>query len=193
MSRLPPLAPGDVFGRLTLIERLVKPRPGTNKHRPHWRCTCTCGNTPEPCEYALRRGDTRSCGCLHDEKAAQRMKDWADEYRPQSFDGFINSVLAMYQERATRRRLSWELSRDKFVAMVQMVCHYCGTAPAQRVGKYRFVYNGIDRQNNALGYREDNCVPCCGRCNVAKSDSSYEDFMKWRANLVAFALKQRDN
>jgi hypothetical protein len=42
-----------------------------------------------------------------------------------------------------------------------------------------YTYNGVDRVNNKLGYTVGNCVSSCIVCNVAKNDSSLEDFKKW--------------
>lgn len=51
---------GQRFGRL-----LVKHR-GANDHRGHavWRCLCDCGKFVETRASSLRRGVSRSCGCL---------------------------------------------------------------------------------------------------------------------------------
>lgn len=51
---------GQVFARLTVIERT--PNKG---NRPQWRCKCVCGNLMLVDAASLRRGRTRSCGCLH--------------------------------------------------------------------------------------------------------------------------------
>lgn len=48
-------------------------------------------------------------------------------------------------------------------------CHYCGLQP-KSIG-------GIDRKDNAQGYLQGNCVPCCRPCNVYKHTTSYEIFV----------------
>ena len=40
-----------------------------------------------------------------------------------------------------------------------------------------FLYNGIDRKDNNIGYIIENCVSCCGICNRMKMDMSYDDFL----------------
>lgn len=50
-----PVNPGDVFGRLTVVD-------STNRDKVE--CICTCGNTSFPRASALYRGNTRSCGCI---------------------------------------------------------------------------------------------------------------------------------
>ncbi len=51
------------FGLLTAVRRTGKKRHG----RSVWLCDCKCGGTAEVTISALRKGDTRSCGCLRKE------------------------------------------------------------------------------------------------------------------------------
>lgn len=58
---------GQRFGRLTVIKRGER-----NRHRQlRWECKCDCGNTCTPLGMCLRRGQTQSCGCLHQEAIAR--------------------------------------------------------------------------------------------------------------------------
>ena len=62
---------GKVFGRLTVVSR-------TNSidTPPTWKCKCSCGNEKIILGYSLRRGDTKSCGCLELElKSKRSLKD----------------------------------------------------------------------------------------------------------------------
>ena len=92
-----------------------------------------------------------------------------------------NNVLAGYKVRAKQRNIEWNISDDIFYSLITMPCHYCGDLPSnvRRSGKYNgdFVYNGIDRVDNNLGYIQSNCVPCCITCNKMKLDMSLESFL----------------
>ena len=55
---------GQRFGRLTVTERTVSP-----SGRPMWLCVCDCGNDAVVSGDSLRRGVTKSCGCLSKQKA----------------------------------------------------------------------------------------------------------------------------
>ena len=58
---------GRRFGRLVVIRRVKN-----NKHnKPVWECKCDCGKTCEVSGEILRKGESRSCGCLHVEVARQ--------------------------------------------------------------------------------------------------------------------------
>lgn len=57
---------GKRFGRLVVVKEHEGPRYGTRRG-PRWDCLCDCGNTAVVHGIELRRGETRSCGCLHSE------------------------------------------------------------------------------------------------------------------------------
>ena len=57
---------GQRFGRLTAIERLPEKSNGSYL----WRCKCDCGNETIVSTKCLNSGNTKSCGCLRDEKIA---------------------------------------------------------------------------------------------------------------------------
>ncbi len=50
---------GSIFGRLTVIG-LDETKIG----KAYWICNCSCGNTVSVNAYNLKKGATKSCGCL---------------------------------------------------------------------------------------------------------------------------------
>lgn len=51
---------GKKFGKLTVVCRVEN-----NKHRqPQWKCVCDCGKETVVVGQKLRKGITKSCGCL---------------------------------------------------------------------------------------------------------------------------------
>ena len=185
------LKPGDVVGRLTLEERVYRIRPGTNKRRPYWRCVCVCGNKTEPCEYALRKGVSQSCGCRHDELASKRMSKYSADNRERTYKGFFNTLWSRYRWSALKRKLHFTLTRETFKSLIELPCHYCGDEPSQIMWQYKYKYTGIDRKDNTQGYVEENALPCCATCNVAKGTKSYAEFLEWRDRMVAHTLKYK--
>ena len=81
-------------------------------------------------------------------------------------------LYTIYGKNAHRRDLPFELSEQRFLDLTKSNCYYCGSTPATVVkrGKDIYVYNGIDRKNNTIGYTINNSVSCCGRCNKMKFD-----------------------
>ena len=51
---------GNVFGRLSVISEAER----VGNERPRWKCVCECGAETVVDGRELRRGNTRSCGCL---------------------------------------------------------------------------------------------------------------------------------
>lgn len=65
---------GNVFGRLTVVERVENPL----RNGIAWRCSCSCGGGRIVLGHALRAGIIRSCGCLRSEaskRAAERARE----------------------------------------------------------------------------------------------------------------------
>ena len=84
-----------------------------------------------------------------------------------------------YLYRAKKRGLEWALTAEQFRILIGGSCFYCG-APLLNQGHLKdgtpFLYNGVDRMDNGLGYTLENCRSACPHCNRAKSDLSVEDF-----------------
>jgi hypothetical protein len=54
---------GQVFSRLTILEKLKDSK---------YLCQCSCGNTKEVSLSNLKKGNTKSCGCLKKEETSKR-------------------------------------------------------------------------------------------------------------------------
>lgn len=66
---------GVRFGRLVSIKQV-----GSRRGKALWLCQCDCGNTVEIVGQRIRRGMTRSCGCLQKEEAsAKRLRHGATQ------------------------------------------------------------------------------------------------------------------
>lgn len=60
---------GERFGRLLVIERAEDYVPPSGNKKIMWKCKCDCGNETIVYASALRRGKTKSCGCIARENA----------------------------------------------------------------------------------------------------------------------------
>lgn len=59
---------GQVFGRLTVIERAGSVRRSAGGTSAMWRCRCTCGGEHVTRRDNLLSGATQSCGCLRKDR-----------------------------------------------------------------------------------------------------------------------------
>ena len=51
---------GNKYGKLTVIQRAENTKDGKTR----WVCECECGNKITVLGTNLRKGNTKSCGCL---------------------------------------------------------------------------------------------------------------------------------
>jgi hypothetical protein len=167
---------GQVFGRLTVLRRdPVNYRTGNAR----WVVRCICGveKTVRSCHLLYNK--TVSCGCFG---AQQKVKE-------PSRAMFLSHMFTRYRKGAESRGVHFDLSPEQLDEIMQRPCFYCGVPPSQTNDAYgsagKFSYNGVDRLANRLGYFFENCVACCGTCNVAKQDMSVHAFMTWARRLAA--------
>ena len=59
---------GQRFGRLTVLERAASTPTG----QATWYCRCDCGKVCVIEGANMRKGNTKSCGCLHKDTARER-------------------------------------------------------------------------------------------------------------------------
>lgn len=62
---------GDKYGNLTVIERLGK----NSKYRQLYKFKCDCGNFTIKQEILVKRGYTKSCGCLKPKTSIENLKN----------------------------------------------------------------------------------------------------------------------
>lgn len=106
----------------------------------------------------------------------------------------FNSAYKMYHERCARDRgLAWDLSISEARFIFESNCWYCLKSPSNVYGLNnpcgKFIYSGIDRIDNSIGYKIGNVVPCCKTCNFAKHTMSLIDFDEWVSKAHAHLIK----
>ena len=98
-----------------------------------------------------------------------------------------NILISRYKNDAKARDLSFNLSKEQCTYLFSLNCFYCNKAP-DRIQKSKgggdFIYNGIDRIVNNLGYEIDNVVTACKICNSWKHAMTLESFYEWITNIV---------
>ena len=137
---------GKVFGRLTVQEELGA----------RWVCRCVCGNTTLLKRYVVKNGNTRSCGCLHRERAAAiNLKH-----------GRANSRVKGYASRAYG---VWQAMRDRCTNPNRIDYHRYGGRGITVCARWDTFTNfladmgeppvglTLDRVDNTKGYEPSNC------------------------------------
>lgn len=162
---------GMQFGRWAVIE--FSHRRGG---RYFWDCVCACGTKRFVDATSLKRKLSVSCGCYRIEVITSDGKASA------------RSIYRSYKKRAVNKNLEFDLSFEQFYELSQKSCVYCGVLPKQKHKGVSnidtFIYNGIDRRDNSLGYTFENSYPCCGKCNTAKMAMTHDEYIH-HCKLVA--------
>ena len=171
---------GSKFDRLTVVKQHIRRNPS---NKVMWVCKCDCGETVAITGNGLMSGTTRSCGCLKIEAITKLGKKYSLTRGKASF----NSLYRKYKEGAKKRNLEFTLTEEEFEELTKSKCFYCDALPKQRSHtksyKGAYIYNGIDRVNNKVGYVEENCVPCCGTCNRLKGTMELPEFINKLMNI----------
>ncbi len=170
------------FNRLTFISKCsVYKEP--KWHHDHGIFKCDCGKEIKIRLRSVLSGNTTSCGCYNRDQVALFTK------MPFGIAS-SNQVLRIYKIHAKERSLSFDISKEYFMALTKKNCHYCNLPPSTKChpkgSNGAYIYNGIDRIDNAKGYTMENCVTCCEKCNAMKEDHSLPDFLKHIKKIYDF-------
>lgn len=179
---------GQRFGKLVILEEI-----GVNKwKKPIVKCICDCGQYFECVLGNIRFRNIHQCNsCRYIfHKTAEKSKA-----------GF-NILKIRYKNNAKSRNLDFDLSDEQFKKLTTSNCFYCNQVPSMHTRnsnvKYKnegiaefgnYIYNGIDRIDSDLGYTIENCVPCCGICNIAKSNYKQDEFLEWIKRVYKHTFK----
>lgn len=184
---------GNRYGRLLVIKREGS---GANS-LARWLCRCDCGNDAVINGCDLRRGNTRSCGCLRDSLFADNRRVSCAGLKRKTLpegEAAFRRALRNMKKTAMRRGIDWGLTEEETRSLMDSPCHYCGSPPNNLCKSVAdngdYYYSGIDRKDSSKGYVLSNVVPCCFTCNKAKGTMSEKEFMDWIDSVVTFREKK---
>lgn len=167
---------GQKFGRLTAVSY----QGWNGAHKTLWLFRCECGQEVVRRLATVRQGGIQSCGCL------RREGGYVAHNRKEVGESAFNSLYSGYRRAAGYRGHDFALSKEEFRELTKSSCYYCGAQPGQ-VKKATsgggsngdYVYTGVDRVDNDIGYVAGNVVPCCAVCNRAKHVLAQGEFISW--------------
>lgn len=191
---------GRRFGKLIILETTELRIGGSTV----FTARCDCGQEIKVSRQNLRTWETSKyephCGCMGVGKARIPRPGTLGVGRAgartaprPNWQAACNFLFLQYQHSAKIRGITWHLSREEFTKLTKENCYYCGIQPGQiittRNGYHTYIYNGIDRFNNDEPYIVDNCISCCGTCNVAKGSKTVIEFKLWLQRIVKHWLE----
>ena len=149
-----------------------------------WEWKCDCGSRFEARMSSVKAGEIQSCGCLHRNNSSIR----ALKQRLPKGQAAARELFGTYRRSAKKRSHAFLITLEQFLELTAQRCHYCGFLPSNytKFSKTNgdYVYNGLDRVDNTIGYELSNLVPCCRQCNIAKRDLLLSDFLAWIKRLT---------
>lgn len=174
---------GRRFGRLVVLEllskNLIRDRTGGRRYL----CQCDCGIKKDVSRQCLLKGQVTSCGCYRRDMIREK-------YSLPPGIALRNVTYRNYIRTSKKRGYEWNLTLEQFSEITSKNCLYCNRPPSQETtgSHYNgvYVYNGIDRINNSLGYIIENAVPCCWICNKAKGSLTFDEFLLWIKQVYEF-------
>ena len=100
-------------------------------------------------------------------------------YGESSFNNLYNT----YRQNARLKQRSFELTKEEFRTLTKQNCFYCGKSPSRAIKSKKshgeYIYNGVDRKDNTQGYTVENSVSCCKFCNLTKTNTDFNEFIRW--------------
>ena len=174
---------GQKFGHLTVIEKV--PRRERDNGEAKWLCKCDCGETVITGSNRLRRGITKSCGCL-------RVKTNAPNSYEKLSHAYWSRVLRGAEVRGLIVEITPKQAWEKFVEQGAR-CALSGeeiklTNPYR--GKDGEQTASLDRIDSKKGYTVENIQWIHKYVNIMKLDFSDEEFRGWCAKIYLFTKSQ---
>lgn len=157
---------GQRFSKLIVLDFIGYNKTGKRV----WKCQCDCGRIKNILGASLVTGYTKACGCgTHSKRALPKG------------EAAFNRLFGVYKRLAKERNYDFKLTKDEFRIFTKQNCYYCSIEPSSitKCGRDNggYIYNGIDRKINSIGYTIENCVSCCGSCNTIKMDLDIDPFL----------------
>lgn len=160
------------FNRWLVLERGHK-----INRRWTWLCKCDCGTVRYVLGCSLGNSRSQSCGCLQRERASEQHRKPIEQVKTSAIYHVIN-------DNSKQRGIEFSIDPSVVYMLSQQNCFYCNSKPTNTINNRHnkrppIYYSGLDRVDNSMGYRLSNVVPCCIKCNRAKSHYNIEDFKLW--------------
>ena len=118
---------GQRFGLLTVL----RPEPKSPSGRVTWVCICDCGNEKAVLAHSLKKGETRSCGCIH----------WRHAPRQSLVGQRFGRLTVMEYTGASRYRCLCDCGNEISVLTYSLnagICKSCGCLRKETAAKRAF-------------------------------------------------------
>lgn len=139
---------GQQFGRLKVLKVAAD--------RKRWICECSCGKRKEVNGYCLRKGISRSCGCLQKERARAAQLKHGDTNHNGAISREYVCWRSMRSRCSNRNNKSW----DRYGGRGIKVCERWEKSFENflaDMGRKPSPEHSIERMENSSNYEPGNC------------------------------------
>ena len=139
------------FGRLFVTSRAADYVSPHGQHKTRWNCLCDCGRTTVVTSGVLKRGEARSCGCLHQELRHSLTKTHGET------GSRLHHIWCGMRQRCSNKK---HHAYNDYGGRGIQVCKEWESFPAFRDWAIHSGYAdtlSIDRIDNDSGYSPENC------------------------------------
>lgn len=140
---------GQRFGRLTVIKRVEN-----NGKKVMWLCRCDCGNETTVFSGYLRNGDTKSCGCLSNDKLRERRFKHGESRKTRLYNIWLHIKHRTSGKANEKRTKKWYT--DKNIKMCEEWSDFRNFRDWANANGYDDLLT-IDRIDGNKGYSPENC------------------------------------
>lgn len=172
---------GKRYGKLIVLN--LSHLHKESKHS-YWKCRCDCGKVKVITgrDLTRKRYSTMSCGC--------------SRKFPKGVAG-LHLIYRSYKRSAKRRNINFQLSLNELKILTSKKCQYCGISPnksAQKSTSHKlngdYIYNGIDRVDNNIGYIITNCIPYVYETMASSYKKAYHEKWKLKDKMINVSVEQ---
>ena len=167
---------GKKYGRWTVLQR----HSGTRNGRTYWLCACNCGERKAVLAEHLKRGNSKSCGCILRERRGPKHPQWtgAGEISGRVWAQVTANARRV---RSGRARLAFGITIEAGWSLYLKQRGRCALSglpisfiPSSDDGCGRTA--SLDRIDSSLPYTEDNVQWVHKDVNIMKNKFSEEYF-----------------
>ena len=191
---------GKRFGRLLVLNSAP-----TQKQRAMWRCLCDCGNQKVVSGKQLRKGMTKSCGCLMREwqngiENASRLKTWQSTHSHPCIthgEGSVKSPTRRFtmfhaaKQRARIGNLAFDLIFSDMPVMPD-TCPVLGLRLEKGLKTMQPNSPTLDRISDNFGYTKGNVRIISHRANLLKNNANSDELSQVLRDSIEIACSEVD-
>jgi len=129
--------------------------------------------------YSIKKGKRFSSYCKYCECRKPKKRIPKEVYTKFYKEHKKESALRSYKKIDKKKGFVNDLTFSYLLEQLDKHCVYCG-----------YPSTGLDRIDNSLGHTQNNCIPCCKECNIARMNN----FSHQEMFILGLSIKQiKDN